>query len=187
MTGRKYCGKVAVFGERVLARVKRANGSDKFEPGLWLGKTDRADFHTVATAAGLKWTRTIRRLPTPFDPEAVTYVKFWPWNIGFGQIGAKASSLVGKFPTVPLPPDLAPGIRAEEKKLAKEERAKKKEDEARLRGEEGRGEKRQAGADEESSKGDDPDMSDYTPTQPDEEKDEGGLVITDGTLLQEVW
>ena len=47
-TGRKYCGKVAVFGERVLARVKRANGSDKFESGLWLGKTDRADFHMVA-------------------------------------------------------------------------------------------------------------------------------------------
>ena len=100
-TGRKYCGKVAVSGERVLARViKRANGSDKFEPGLWLGKTDRADFHMVATASGLKWTRTI-----PFDPEAVTYVKFWP---GFGQIGAKASSLVGKFPTAPLPPALAP-------------------------------------------------------------------------------
>ena len=124
---------------------------------------------------------------TATDPEAVTYVKFWPsWNIGFGQIGAKASSLVGKFPTVPLPPDLPPGIRAEEKKLAKEERTKKKEDEARLRGEEGRGEKRQAGADEESSKGDDPDMSDYTPTQPDEEKDERGLVITDDTLLQDL-
>ena len=121
-TGRKYCDKVAVFGERVLARVKRANGSDKFEPGLWLGKTDRTDFHTAATASGLKWTRIMRRLPTPFDPETVTYVKFWPWNIGFGQIGAKASALVGKFPTVPLPPDLAPGIRAEEKKLAKEER-----------------------------------------------------------------
>ena len=183
-TGRKYCDKVAVFGERVLARVKRANGSDKFEPGLWLGKTDRTDFHTAATASGLKWTRIMRRLPTPFDPETVTYVKFWPWNIGFGQIGAKASALVGKFPTVPLPPDLAPGIRAEEKKLAKEEKAKKKEDEARLRGEEVRGEKRQAGADEESSKGDGPDMSDYTPTQPDEEKDEGGLEITDDTLLQ---
>ena len=186
-TGRKYCGKVAAFGERVLARVKRANGSDKFEPGLWLGKTDRADFHMVATASVLKWARTIRRLPTPFDPEAVTYVKFWPWNSGFGQLGAKASSLVGKFPTAPLPPALAPAIGAEEKKLAKEEKAKKKEDEARARGDEARGEKRQAGADEESSKGgDDPDMSDYTPTQPDEEKDEGGLVITDDTLLQDL-
>ena len=99
LTGRKYCGKVAVFGERVLARVKRANGSDKFEPGLWLGKTDRADFHTVATAAGLKWTRTIRRLPTPFDPEAVMYVKFWAdWcqsffagrQISYGPIASRS-------------------------------------------------------------------------------------------------
>ena len=65
----------------------QANGSDKFEPGLWLGKTDRVDFHMVEPALGLKWIRTIRRLPTPFDPEAVTYVKFWPWNVGFGQIG----------------------------------------------------------------------------------------------------
>ena len=29
-------------------------------------------------------------------------------------------------------------------------------------------------------------MSDYTPTQPDEEKDERGLVITDDTLLQDL-
>ena len=36
------------------------------------------------------------------------------WITGFGQIGAKASSLVGKFPAVPLPPALAPAIRAED-------------------------------------------------------------------------
>ena len=106
-TGRKYCGKVAIFGERVLVRVKRANGSDKFEGDkfeavIWLGKTDRADFHMVATASGLQWTRTIRRLPTPFDVEAVTYVKYWPWNVGFGQIGAKTSPLVGKLPAAPV-------------------------------------------------------------------------------------
>ena len=121
--GRKYCGKVAVFGERVLARMKRANGSDEFEPGLWLGTTDRVDFHML----GLKWARIIRRLSTPFDPEAVTYVKFWPWNIGFGQIGAKASLLVGKFLVAPLSPALAPEIRVEEKKMAREEKSKKEE------------------------------------------------------------
>ena len=78
-------------------------------------------------------------------------MKFWPWNIGFGQIGAKASSPAGKFPTVPLPPALAPEIRAEEKKMAREEKLKKKEDEARLRGDEAGGDKRKAGAVEESS------------------------------------
>ena len=115
------------------------------------------------------------------------YVKFWPWNIGFGQIGAKASLLVGKFPTAPLPPDLVLGIRAEEKKLAMEEKAKKKEDEASLRNDEVKGEKKQAGADEENNKGgDNPEMSDYTPTQPDEEKDEEDLVITDDIFLQDL-
>ena len=110
--------------------MKRANGSDKFEGDkfeavIWLGKTDRADFHMVATASGLQWTRTIRRLPTPFDVEAVTYVKYWPWNVGFGQIGAKTSPLVGKLPTAPLPPALAPAIWAEEKdKPGKKERSR---------------------------------------------------------------
>lgn len=52
--------------------VKRANGSDKFEAGPWLGKTDRADFRMVATSSVLKSTRTSKRLPTPFDPEAAT-------------------------------------------------------------------------------------------------------------------
>ena len=58
-SGRKYGRKVAMFGERALAKVRGANGDDKFEVGCWLGKTDRADFHMVATAKGLKWTRTI--------------------------------------------------------------------------------------------------------------------------------
>ena len=110
---------------------------------MWLGKIGRADVHMVATASGLKWTRTIR---TP----------------GLGRF--KASSLVGKFPIVPLPPALAPEIRAEEKKMVREEKLRKKENEARLKGDEARGEKRQAGADEESSKeGENPDMSEYTP------------------------
>ena len=47
-----------------MAKVRGANGDDKVEVGCWLGKTDRADFHMVATAKGLKWTRTIRRLPS---------------------------------------------------------------------------------------------------------------------------
>ena len=57
-TGRKYVGKVAMFGERVLARLPTANGEDRFRPGIWLGKTDRADFHMIATVDGLRWTRT---------------------------------------------------------------------------------------------------------------------------------
>lgn len=44
-TGRKYVGKLAVFGERVLARLPTANDEDKFKVGAWIGKTDRGDFH----------------------------------------------------------------------------------------------------------------------------------------------
>ena len=44
------------------------------------------------------------------------------WDLG--QIGAKTSPLVGKLPTAPLLPALAPAIRAEEKRQAREERMK---------------------------------------------------------------
>ena len=128
-----------------MARVKRANGSDKFEPGLWLGKTDRADFHMVATASRLKWTRKgHQEVANSFRPRSrdlceVLAMEHWVW-----PNWCKASSLAGKFPTE---------IKAEEKKLAREEKLKKKEDEARLKGDETGGEKRKAEADEESSKG----------------------------------
>ena len=62
ITGRKYQGKLAIFGERVMARLPGGAGDDRFKPSVWLGKTDRADFHIVATTDGLRWTRTIRRL-----------------------------------------------------------------------------------------------------------------------------
>lgn len=120
----------------------------------------------VATASGLKRTRTIRSLPTRFDPEAVTYVKFWLWNTGFGQIGAKASSLVGQFPTVPLPPAIAPAIRAEAKRQAREAILKKKEDAKPRASEEEEG---KAGAVEEEGKTDNiPGMKDCSPSQADE-------------------
>ena len=44
-TGRKYVEKLAVFGERVLARLPTANDEDKFKVGAWIGKTDRGDFY----------------------------------------------------------------------------------------------------------------------------------------------
>ena len=44
----------------------------------------------------------IRRLPTPFEAEALHFV-----NLEFGQIGAKASALMVKFPTATLPPAMA--------------------------------------------------------------------------------
>jgi len=46
-----------------------------FRPGIWLGKTDRADFNIVATVDGLRWTRTIRRLPIAYDAETLANVR----------------------------------------------------------------------------------------------------------------
>ena len=114
VSGRKYIGKLAMFGERVLARLPTANGENRFKTGVWVGKTDRADFHIVFTEGGLRWTHTIRRLPVPFEAEALTLVKAWPWSVSFGQIGAKQSALMTKVPGLALPPDMAPAIRAEE-------------------------------------------------------------------------
>ena len=71
----------AMFGERVLARLPTTNGEDRFRPGIWLGKTDRADFHIVATVDGLRWTRTIRRLPIAYDAETLANARTWPWNV----------------------------------------------------------------------------------------------------------
>ena len=74
-----------MFGARVFAHVRGANGNDKFEVGCWLEKTDQADFHTVALARRLMRARTIRRLPTLFGAEALHFVKVWPWAIGLAQ------------------------------------------------------------------------------------------------------
>ena len=107
VTGRKYNGKLAVYGERVLARLPTANGEDKFKVGIWLGKTDRADFHIVAVEDGLRWTRTIRRLPEMFDANVLMYVRTWPWSVSFGQIGTKSTALLAKQQGAPLPPELS--------------------------------------------------------------------------------
>ena len=114
ISGRKYTGKLANFGERVLARIPAPNGVDRFQPAIWVGKSDRADFNLVFVADGLRWTRTIRRLPVAYDAEFLPNVRSWPWSISHGQIGVKQSALLAKVPSTPLPPHLAPAIRAEE-------------------------------------------------------------------------
>ena len=115
ITGRRYVGKLANFGERVLARLPAPNGCDKFQVAIWVGKTDRADFHLVFTSDGLRWTRTIRRMPIPYDAETLSNVRSWPWSISYGQIGVKQAALMAKVPSTPLPPQLAPAIREEER------------------------------------------------------------------------
>eukprot|EP00435_Cladocopium_sp_Y103_P050701 s939_g15.t1 len=135
ITGRKYQGKLAIFGERV-------------RPAVWLGKTDRADFHIVATSDGLRWTRTIRRMPVGFDATILNNVRVWPWNVSFGQIGTKSTPLMLKTEEVPLPPDLAGPLRLQERQdrqqLALENRQEQQQPQGELQAGDG-GDQRQAG------------------------------------------
>ena len=52
-------------------------------------------------------------MPFPFDAEVLSQVKMWPWNVAFGQIGAKASPLTTRAPGVALPPDMSQALRQE--------------------------------------------------------------------------
>lgn len=112
LSGRRYGGKLAQFGERVLAKIPTAgNGDARFVQSVWLGKTDYADFHLVMSTGGLKWTRAIRRLPDQFDAPALQLVRTFPWGMAFGQIGTKVAPLGAKPPrgvpvTTPVPPHL---------------------------------------------------------------------------------
>ena len=120
VTGRKYQGKLALFGERVLARLPGNSGDDRFRPAVWLGKTDKADFHMVATSDGLRWTRTVRRLPVPFDAAVLNNVRTWPWSVSYGQIGTKSTPLLTKTENVALPPELSRPLRLQEKQERKQ-------------------------------------------------------------------
>ena len=88
-----------------------------------------------------------------YDAETLANVRTWPWNVAFGQIGTKSTPLLTKIPGVPLPPDMAPAIRAEERQEAAERRQQQLALPAPVQqpGGEQRGDLRQAGPDDEAA------------------------------------
>ena len=67
--GRRYCGKVACFGEVVMVLRRRGAGCKQgaqWVPGVWLGKTDVEDMHVVATPDGMVNGKAIRRTSQPW-------------------------------------------------------------------------------------------------------------------------
>ena len=54
-------------------------------------------------------------MPIPYDAETLSNVRSWPWSISYGQIGVKQAALMAKVPSTPLPLQLAPAIREEER------------------------------------------------------------------------
>ena len=62
--GRRYSGKVAVFGEVVMLLHRRelnVKQGPQWVPGIWLGKTENEDLHVVATCDGVLRGKAIRR------------------------------------------------------------------------------------------------------------------------------
>ena len=89
-TGRVYSGKVAQYGERVMAFVKQEKKADpKWLPAVWLGKTVSNDTHIVSDRGVILVTRSIRRLPDAFDLELCGNVESGPWDHGFTALGHK--------------------------------------------------------------------------------------------------
>eukprot|EP00435_Cladocopium_sp_Y103_P030053 s1683_g7.t1 len=100
-TGRHYSGKLACFGETVLAFVRTSQkGLPQWRRGIWLSKSANNDCHIVASGSGLYVTRSIRRLPDAesFQLEPLGEITASPWEYGYASLGhrlvySKRSSL----------------------------------------------------------------------------------------------
>ena len=71
VNGRRYSGKVAVFGEVVMLPYRKGlnvKQGPQWVPGIWLGKTENEDLHVVATCDGILRGKAIRRTFEPWRP-----------------------------------------------------------------------------------------------------------------------
>ena len=85
--GRTFRGELAEVGERIWTRIPGGNTGSKleakWEPRIWLGKTETSDEHLVADRNGTKRTRTVRRRPESerFSMEELLAFKGAPWDL----------------------------------------------------------------------------------------------------------
>eukprot|EP00435_Cladocopium_sp_Y103_P010280 s4269_g2.t1 len=87
-TGRHYSGKVACFGEVVMGYLRQSlKGLPSWCKGIWLSKSATNDCHILGTAKGLFITRSIRRLPDPFQLEPLGELTTSPWDYGYASLG----------------------------------------------------------------------------------------------------
>eukprot|EP00435_Cladocopium_sp_Y103_P066792 s50_g29.t1 len=100
-TGRHYSGKLACFGETILAFVRTSQkGLPQWRRGIWLSESSNNDCHIVASGHGLYVTRSIRRLPDSesYQLEPLGEITAAPWEYGYASLGhrlvySKRSSL----------------------------------------------------------------------------------------------
>jgi len=106
---RPFTGRLALFGERVLGFLKLSTkGSPTWTEGIWLGKTASNDVHIIPVRGSPQWcgTRSVRRLPKPWDMRMVGEVEASPWPFGYASLGAQLilSKRISAPPILSLPP-----------------------------------------------------------------------------------
>lgn len=94
LTGHGYNGKIALYGEPVLAFTYvpgKPKGIAKWTRGVSLGKSMLNDMHIIATPERIFLTRAIRRNMSDWADATDLYVKFdiHPWRIA-GMMGVKS-------------------------------------------------------------------------------------------------
>eukprot|EP00971_Amphidinium_carterae_P352334 6492552-Amphidinium_carterae.2 len=81
---KKYSGEIVEFGEQVLFHHNKGFKWDyRFHPGIWLGKTTKADEHLVWDGAEVRRTRTLQRQAegSRWKPDAMLGVRALPWKL----------------------------------------------------------------------------------------------------------
>ena len=75
-SGRRYQGKICLFGESVMYRHLTAfKGEPRFGRGIWVGKSPWTDCHIVLTPGGAVESRTVKRIPDQFIGTDLVIVK----------------------------------------------------------------------------------------------------------------
>ena len=100
--GRRYCGKVACFGEVVMLLHRRGltcKQGPQWVPGVWLGKTEAEDLHVVSTPNGVLKGKAIRRTADPWRGVWLFMKEkpYKPWTI------RRSFKILAGTPAIPLP------------------------------------------------------------------------------------
>ena len=86
-----YRGKLASFGEQVLAAVspgQHNRGNVRFVKMVWITKRERSDMHVCLSSEGAYLTSSVRRLSQDaWTGELFERLQGSPWQYGFGQLG----------------------------------------------------------------------------------------------------
>ena len=102
--GRVYSGRLAQFGERVMAYLRHEKKADpKWLPAIWLGKTLSNDCHVLCEKGIILVSRSIRRLPDGFNLEMLGSVESAPWDHGLTSLGHKLIQTRRQHGPGPLP------------------------------------------------------------------------------------